>query len=173
MRMRQKLMFPIAIAVTVGLSPLLAVAQDAPAPPPPTDAAPETPPAAPPAQAAEAPAAGYGLSKAEAIEVCYPEGQRQYLARLVCPDRSHPRFERAGSVGPRQEMPDEMSETMMRELLADMREPRKREPGEPDFHIVDAYEVDCGGTATTLYLDMYHCAQERPTRAPEGFTILD
>ena len=116
---------------------------------------------------------GYGLSREQAIEVCYPEGQQHYLARLICPDNSHPRFERRGSVGPRHPMPGNMSEETIAALLADLRKSRKREPGEPDHHIVDAYNVLCGEVTTTLYLDMYHCAQDRPVFSPEGFGIID
>lgn len=116
---------------------------------------------------------GYGLSREQAIEVCYPEGQQQYLARLICPDNSHPAFERRGSVGPRQPMPENMSEEKIAALLADLRKSRKREPGEPDHHIVDAYNVVCGEATTTLYLDMYHCAQDRPVFSPKGFGIID
>lgn len=116
---------------------------------------------------------GYGLSREQAIEVCYPEGQQQYLARLICPDNSHPAFERRGSVGPRQPMPQNMSEEKIASLLADLRKSRKRKPGEPDHHIVDAYNVVCGEATTTLYLDMYHCAEDRPVFSPEGFRIID
>jgi hypothetical protein len=147
-----------------------AFAQETPAP---------APPPAPPAQQADASPAvaptsdGYGLSKAEAIEVCDPVGQRQYLARLLCPDSRHPEFARTGNVGPRQDIPEGASEEMLDAMMADMFKPRKLEPGEPDHHIVDAYEVACGEQVTVLYLDMYHCAQDRPDRAPAGFTIID
>jgi hypothetical protein len=116
---------------------------------------------------------GYGMSKAQAIEVCYPQGQREYLARLVCPGGAHPSFERSGSVGPRTPLPDDMSDAQVEALLADMRSPDKAGGEGPDLHVVDAYEVVCGEQRTRLYLDMYHCAAERPTRAPKGFTILD
>lgn len=116
----------------------------------------------------------YGLSKAQAIEVCYPQGQREYLARLVCPGGAHPTFERAGSVGPRTPLPDDMSNEQIEALLAEMRSPSKASAsGGPDLHVIDAYEVACGEQRTRLYLDMYHCAADRPTRAPKGFTILD
>lgn len=134
---------------------------------------PEVPVVETKAEAAPAAPDGYGLSREQAIEVCYPEGQQRYLARLICPDSSHPTFERRGSVGPRQPMPENMSDETIASLLADLRKSRKREPGEPDHHIVDAYEVVCGEVATTLYLDMYHCAQDRPVFSPEGFGIID
>jgi hypothetical protein len=152
----------VALAAALTMLPLLVGAQDAAPPVPEATAAQETP-------SIEA----YGLSREHAIEVCYPDGEQQYLARLVCPDNSHPAFERSGSVGPRQPMPAEMSDEMMESLFDDMRKPRKREPGEPDYHIVDAYQVVCGKVSSTLYLDMYHCAEERPTAAPKGFTIID
>lgn len=162
--------FGIALIAVLTMVPLSARAQDA---------APETPAAEMPVEAASvaavptAAAEGYGLNREQAIEVCYPEGEQQYLARLVCPDNSHPTFERTGNVGPRQPMPDNMSDEKIASLLADLRKSRKREPGEPDHHIIDAYDVVCGEVATTLYLDMYHCAQDRPTFSPKGFGIID
>lgn len=165
--MRMK--FGAALMAVLMMAPPLAGAQDA------VPAAPEAP-AAEAASIEAAPIAaadGYGLSREQAIEVCYPEGEQQYLARLVCPDNRHPAFERTGSVGPRQPMPADMSEETMASLFADLRKPRKREPGEPDYHIIDAYEVVCGEARTTLYLDMYHCAQDRPVFSPKGFGIID
>ncbi len=167
----------LAMSLTICLASGVALAgaalvQETPTPDP-------APAAQPPAQEADAPseaapaAEGYGLSKAEAIEVCEPVGQRQYLARLLCPDRRHPEFARTGNVGPRQDVPADASEEMFDTMIADMFKPRKLQPGEPDYHIVDAYEVACGEQVTVLYLDMYHCAQDRPDRAPVGFTIID
>ena len=164
MRMR----FGAVLIGALTMIPLLAAAQDA------VPAAPEAPAVeAPAVEAAPAAADGYGLSLEQAIEVCYPEGEQQYLARLLCPDNSHPAFERSGSVGSRQPMPEDMSNETIASLFDDMRTLRKREPGEPDYHIIDAYEVVCGEVTTTLYLDMYHCAQERPTFSPKGFSIID
>lgn len=166
-----------ALMAVLMMAPPLAGAQEAPEPPAAEATAETFPVEAVPVEAAPIEAAvaadGYGLSREQAIEVCYPEGEQQYLARLVCPDNSHPTFERSGSVGSRQPMPEDMSDAMMASLFADMRKPRKREPGEPDYHIIDAYEVVCGEARTTLYLDMYHCAQDRPTFSPKGFSIID
>jgi hypothetical protein len=163
-----------AMCLAMCLTSGLALAQQTPVPDPVQTPAP-APPAPPTEASAEAaPAAGgYGLSKAEAIEVCEPMGQRQYLARLLCPDSRHPEFARAGNVGPRQDIPENASDEMLDAMMADMFKPRKLQPGEPDYHIVDAYEVACGEQVTVLYLDMYHCAQDRPDRAPAGFTIID
>lgn len=159
-----------AMSLTICLASGVALAQETPAP----DPAPAPPVPPTDAPTADAPTAdGYGLSKAEAIEVCEPMGQRQYLARLLCPDSRHPEFARAGNVGPRQDIPENASDEMLDAMMADMFKPRKLQPGEPDYHIVDAYEVACGEQVTVLYLDMYHCAQDRPDRAPTGFTIID
>lgn len=117
--------------------------------------------------------AEYGLSAKHAIEVCEPEGQRLYLARLICPDSTHPTFERAGNVGMRNEPPAHASEAQEEQWMADMFKPRELAPGEVDYHIVDRYEVACGKDRTELYLDMYHCAQARPAIAPQGFTIIE
>ncbi len=45
--------------------------------------------------------------------------------------------------------------------------------GQADHHIVDAFRVVCGGTETTVYLDMYHCDAPPPRQAPAGFEWLD
>lgn len=170
----------LAICLATCLTSGFALAQQTPAPDPAPVPAPPPPPTEVPAEsstessAEAAPAAdGYGLSKAEAIEVCEPMGQRQYLARLLCPDSRHPEFARAGNVGPRQDIPENASDEMLDAMMADMFKPRKLQPGEPDYHIVDAYEVACGERVTVLYLDMYHCAQDRPERAPAGFSIIE
>lgn len=115
--------------------------------------------------------ADFGLTKEAAIEVCEPAGQRAYLAALAGPDGRRPQFERTGNVGARQDLPENMSEADMDRLLDDMFSKRALRAGETDHHIVDAYRVECGGTATTLYLDMYHCGAKPPSVAPTGFTL--
>ena len=116
-------------------------------------------------------AADFGLTREAAIEVCEPAGQRAYLASLACPDGRRPEFERTGNVGARQDLPGGLSEADTDRLLDDMFSKRPLRAGEPDHHIVDAYRVACGGTATTLYLDMYHCGTKPPSVAPAGFTF--
>ena len=116
-------------------------------------------------------AADYGRTREQAIEVCKPDGQRAHLARLVCPDQSHPKFERRGSVGPRNDLPKDLpQEQMMQRLLGDRFAPLA--DGATDHHMIDAYAVQCGKTTHTLYLDLYHCHTPAPDTAPEGFTIL-
>lgn len=123
------------------------------------------------AQGQEAPSSDYGKTRAQAIEVCEPKGERAYLARLVCPDQSHPEFERAGSVGPRNPPPENMTEEQAMAMLVGDRFAPLAE-GAIDLHIVDGYTVQCGEDTSTLYLDMYHCDVPPPDKAPEGFTLL-
>src|SRR3546814_15947858 len=47
----------------------------------------------------------YGLEPEQSVEVCRPEGDRRYLARLIYPSRAHPPFERTGNVRPRTPLP--------------------------------------------------------------------
>src|SRR3546814_16031954 len=39
----------------------------------------------------------YGLDPEQPVEVCRPEGERRYLARLICPSGEHPASERTGN----------------------------------------------------------------------------
>lgn len=119
------------------------------------------------------PGEGYGLSKAQAVEVCRPRGEHAYLARLICPDREHPRFERVANFGERNPVPDTLSEADHERLLDASLEFQPLRPGEVDHHIVDGYDVVCGERTTRVYLDMYHCDAARPKQAPPGFGIID
>lgn len=115
----------------------------------------------------------FGTIKADAIEVCKPAGERNYLAHLVCPDGSHPLFDRSGSVGTRHDLPAGMSDAEQMKIMADNMGFEKLAPGAVDYHIVDRYSVKCGETETALYLDMYHCDVSAPALAPAGFTLAD
>lgn len=115
----------------------------------------------------------YGLAHENPVEVCAPQGQRQYLARLVCPSGQHPDFKRRGSVGPRVPLPDNMTAEQTEALLKAMLSREPLAPGAPDHHTIDAYDVACGTVQTTIYMDMYHCDADAPKRAPAGFTITD
>lgn len=119
----------------------------------------------------------YGLTKENAIEVCNPEGQRQYLARLICSDGESPTFYRVGNFGMRNPLDiDESAELTpqeQRELESRIMDSnRLLQEGEIDIHIVDGYEVDCRDQKIMLYLDMYHCAQPVPEYAPARFGLL-
>lgn len=118
---------------------------------------------------AGAPSSGYGTTMATAVEVCKPDGERKYLRRLRCPDGSVPTFQRSGSGSSRTVPPEELDPDQRMELVfAD----RPLAPGEPDYHIVDYYDVRCGNTVTEVVMDMYHCHQAEPTEAPRGFSIV-
>lgn len=113
-----------------------------------------------------------GDSKANAIEVCRPAGQRAYLARLLCADGSRPEISRVGSVGQRTEPREPLSEEQERELLDAMLQGLPLKAGQPDFHIVDLYQANCGQVQRRLYLDMYHCDSPPPEQqAPAGFSL--
>ena len=66
------------------------------------------------------------------VRVLMPEGEREYLHRLRCPNGSPPEFERNGSgdIG-------------------------------PYGRILDFYSVKCGTVTTTVMMDMYHCIEEQ------------
>ncbi len=114
------------------------------------------------AHAAPAPR-GFGRSKERAIEVCLPPGEKAYLAGLRCSDGARPVPSRVGSIGTRTQPPDPDDPR----LLLQMDPERPLQPGEPDFHIIDAIEAHCPGAVYTLFFDMYHCpAREQP--AAEG-----
>lgn len=113
--------------------------------------------------------AGYGLNIAAAVEVCKPAGEREYLRRLRCADGKPPTFSRSGSGGSRTPVPENADQdAIMEQMFRDG--PLK--PGEPDYHIVDYYDVYCGAEHTRVIMDMYHCAQDIPSEAPPGFTIV-
>lgn len=72
-----------------------------------------------------------------------PRGEREYLMRLRCPDRTPPLFERLGSVG-----------------LS------------PYDNVMDIYDVWCPGSdaVSQVYMDMYH-PNYREVLAVPGFSI--
>lgn len=117
------------------------------------------------------PAPGAGMSVAEAIEVCDARGQRQYLSMLVCPDHSHPSFKRVGSFGTRDPYPGNLSTEEADEVLLRLMGDPSLQPGDPHFHMVDGYEVQCPKSSAMIYMDLYHCDQELPTVIPPGFTL--
>ena len=115
---------------------------------------------------------GYGLTRSQPVEVCRPDGERQYLARLICPSGEHPKFDRTGSVGPRTAIPTDLSQAEQEKLLRNNMEMNPLAADEPDYHWIDAYHVSCGAQTTTIYMDMYHCSVVRPGNAPAGFGIV-
>lgn len=110
---------------------------------------------------------GYGESRATAIEVCRVDGQRAYLARLVCPGGEAATYDHIGNAGPRNDLPAD--KPLSEQVSSARRDPLP--PGEVDYHVVDVYAFACGASTANLYLDMYHCHQQGPTRAPPGYTL--
>lgn len=112
-----------------------------------------------------------GASKESAIEVCRPAGQRAYLDRLQCADGSPVTYRRVGSFGARTELPQNLSDKEQAALLDKAIRGTPLQPGEPDHHVVDGYEVSCGQAKRIVYMDMYHCDRPATTEVPAGFTV--
>src|SRR5438105_3916554 len=109
---------------------------------------------------------GYGLTRAGAVEVCLPPGERAFLKALRCPDGTAAETKLLGSAGARSPVADP------ERALLQMDPGRPLAPGEPDLHPLTAFEARCGPQTTTLFLDMYHCPAKRPS-APEGFALSE
>ena len=108
---------------------------------------------------------GFARSKERAAEVCLPPGEKAYLTGLRCAGGSSPGIRRIGSVGSRVSPVDPDDPR----ILLQMDPERPLQPGEPDLHIVDAFETRCGGATYTLFIDMYHCPSP-PQPPADGFT---
>lgn len=80
-------------------------------------------------------------SKGNPVRALMPQGQQAYLNRLICPDGKTPSFRRIGNFGVG-----------------------------VYTTIIDGYDVRCGSSNYTVYLDMYHpnYIEQRPV---PGFTI--
>jgi len=115
------------------------------------------------AAAAPPPPIGFARSKERAAEVCLPPGVKAWLQSLRCPDGSEPQTKRIGSVGSRITPADPNDPR----ILLQMDPERPLQPGEPDLHIVDAFEARCPGATYTLFVDMYHCPAP-PQPAADG-----
>ncbi len=115
--------------------------------------------------AAAPPPPGFARSKDRAAEVCLPPGVKAYLGGLRCPGGGEPQTKRIGSVGSRL-VPVDPNDPR---ILLQMDPERPLQPGEPDLHIVDAFEVRCPGATYTVFIDMYHCPAP-PQPPPDGLT---
>lgn len=118
---------------------------------------------------AAATSAAFGTTREAAVEVCQPEGERKYLQRLRCPGGSAPASTRRGSGGSRTAP---KSDADQQKMLEQMFREGPLAAGEPDFHVIDLYEVQCGDSVTQVIMDMYHCHQSEPAQAPPGFEIV-
>jgi hypothetical protein len=54
-------------------------------------------------------------------------------------------------------------------ILLQMDPERPLQPGEPDLHIVDAFEVRCPSATYAVFIDMYHCPAP-PQPSPDGLS---
>ncbi len=131
----------------------------------------QAPQSVPSAPATPAAPSGLGRTKATAIEVCRPQGERAYLSQLECAGGERPKYRRVGSFGPRTPVPPARSDADVTAQLKRALSARALRPGEPDIHIVDGYEVVCNDATHMIYMDMYHCEQPAPTVAPPGFRL--
>jgi hypothetical protein len=90
---------------------------------------------------------------------------KNYLAALRCAGGAEPQTKRVGSVGTRL-VPADPNDPR---ILLQMDPERPLQPGEPDLHIVDAFEVRCPGATYTVFIDMYHCPAP-PQPPPDGLS---
>jgi len=123
------------------------------------------PSAAPPAETG---ATGLGLSKTTAVEVCGPNGARDYLDRLRCPNGSPVRFQRRGSMGLHNDPGTNSEEDAARQQSMSA---APIPTGQRDFHLIDGYSADCPSRKSFLYFDAYHCPEPRHQVPPPGFSM--
>jgi hypothetical protein len=109
--------------------------------------------------------AGFARSRERAAEVCLPPGVKAWLAGLRCTGGKGPQTKHLGPVGTRQ-IPDDPNDPR---ALLQMDPERPLQPGEPDLHIIDAWEARCEADTYTLFVDMYHCPAP-PQPPADGFT---
>jgi hypothetical protein len=98
-----------------------------------------------------------GETKQSPIEVCKPEGERDYLSKLTCPAGDVPSYRRLGSYGERNPLPKNISRAEFNAILESMMRYDALQPGETDHHVIDGYEFACGAQKRIIYMDMYHC----------------
>ena len=115
--------------------------------------------------AAQAQGPGWGLSQDNPVPLCKPQGQRAWIGQLRCPDGSALSWQRVGGAGPRTPLPEGADVVALLERYMTY---QPLAAGEADHHMVDRYQVDCGGQVQLLYLDMYHCDVPPPQAAPAG-----
>ena len=108
---------------------------------------------------------GFARSKERAAEVCLPPGAKAYLGALRCAGGALAQTKRIGSVGSRV-TPSDPNDPR---ILLQMDPERPLAPGEPDLHIVDAFEVRCPAATYTVFIDMYHCPSP-PQPPPDGLS---
>ena len=111
---------------------------------------------------------GPGLAKESAVEVCGPQGARDYLDRLRCADGSVVAYQRTGSMGARHDPTTNAEIAMMQAQFATA---GPIPTGQPDFHVIDGYNAECRAQKRFLYLDPYHCPDPKNQAPPPGFSL--
>lgn len=90
--------------------------------------------------------------------MCLTPGEKAFFDQWRCPGSgAKPLLTRLGSVGMRNEPVDPNDPR----ILLQMDPERPLGPGEPDFHIVDAFQLRCADLTYTVFVDMYHCYSVR------------
>lgn len=115
--------------------------------------------------------ATFAYKRENAVEVCLPEGARDYINNLVCPAGETPDTKLLGNAGPRSYFTEEYSDNLGDRLLDRMTAVGEVPLGEPDIHIVDAYSIKCGRTEHIIFIDRYHCQAPKLVRAPKDFSL--
>jgi hypothetical protein len=98
---------------------------------------------------------GPGSASDSPAEVCLPQGARDYLSQLRCPNGAVISVQARVNVGPRNDPPDDLSDSEW-EKMKDSNQALAA--GEIDYHIVDRFTVRCAGVDYSVYVDIYHCA---------------
>ncbi len=102
-----------------------------------------------------------GETKQFPVEVCKPQGEREYLSRLTCPAGDTPSYKRLGSYGERNPLPKGLSGAEFNKMLESMMSYEALQHGDSDHHVIDGYEFACGTQKRIVYMDMYHCQQSQ------------
>jgi hypothetical protein len=97
---------------------------------------------------------GSGLS--DPAEVCLPAGAFAYLGQLRCSDGTIPSVAGRVNVGPRNDPPDDLAVSIWTKM-GDPMQPIGAT--EVDYHIVDRFLMNCSGSQSVVFLDVYHCVQ--------------
>ena len=102
---------------------------------------------------------GFALSRKLAAEVCLPPGEKAWLGKLLCENGKPPIITRLGNFGTRTRPADSNDPRILLQMDAEVR----LKPGEPDLHMIEAVQAECGAQKYTIYIDEYHCsAQGQP-----------
>lgn len=119
--------------------------------------------------AQEGRAAGLGMSRATAIEVCGLNGAHDYFDRLLCSDGGLVKYEVMGNEGLRND-PTSKADRDAAHVQSLTSAPIPA--GQRDFHRVDGYTVECSAGPATLYVDSSHCPGPKNQGPPPGYAFV-